>query len=418
MNKQHKLTLISLLFGTFLSAQTLTLQESIDKTLENHPDIKSSSLKIKQSESSYKSSYASYLPQVNLDANYNVTQTFVLPQNGTFNTIDDDGWSATASVKQKIWDFSQTSSKVDAANIDKTISQLSLKEMKALLVYKVKSLYETMIVESEAITVREKDLEAKIAYYKQSLALVKEGLKTKADASRFLSAVYSAKENLAAANASFDKAKTTLSLYMGEDIQEGVLLQTELLKQESTVDKSSEQEILNTNYTLKISTQNIEKNLLLHKSAKAKHYGSIDAIASYSHVDTLNAYDAKLAGITFSIPLYSGGRVSAESQKAKIGSSIAIEQKASQELALKDEFERLIIDIKHHNKTIEAKKAEIESAKETKKVLDGRYTEGLSTYIEVLDATSIVLNAKLGLLEAYYLKSMAINRIEYLKGKI
>jgi outer membrane protein TolC len=51
-------------------------------------------------------------------------------------------------------------------------------------------------------------------------------------------------------------------------------------------------------------------------------------------------------------------------------------------------------------------------------VLDGRYKEGLSTYIEVLDASSLVLDAKLGLLEAYYEKTLSIDRIDYLKGKI
>jgi len=38
-----------LLSSIALVAQTLTLQESIDKTLLNHPDIKSFQLKIQQS---------------------------------------------------------------------------------------------------------------------------------------------------------------------------------------------------------------------------------------------------------------------------------------------------------------------------------------------------------------------------------
>ena len=419
MNVPKITLLLGLTLGVGLYAETLSLQESIEKTLQNHPDIKSFALKVQQTNASYDAAFSDYLPQVNLQANYNAIQTFVfpVPATKTFGTEDDSGWSAGAYAKQKIWDFSKTSSQVDATKIDVDISKLSLADLKALLVYKVKGFYELMAVQAEAIKVREKDLETKVAYYDQAQALVKQGLKTNADASRFLSSVYIAKDNLSGAKAAYEKARNSLSLYMGETIAEDVDLESERLKRTLYIDETIEGEILAENYQLKIYSETIAKNQLLHKSAKASHFGSIDAVASYTHVDTLNSYDSKLLGVTLNIPLYSGGRVSAEAQKAEIGSQIAQEQKASKEMALKEEIESLFIDIEHYTQTIEAKKAQLASAKETEKVLEGRYKEGLSTYIEVLDATSLVLNAELGLLEAYYLRSMAINRIAYLRGE-
>ncbi len=411
------LLFINLLFVSGLCADTLTLQESIDKTLLNHPDIKSFMLKINQSEKSYNAAFADYLPQVNLQAEYNSLQTYTLPVNGVFNTIDDNGWGVGVSLKQKIWDFSKTSSKIKASKLDEEISQLSLQDAKALMAYKVKSLYGLMVVHNEAIRVRKKDLETKKAYYAQAKALVKQGLKTDADASRFLSSVYVAKDNLAIAIAAHEKAKTALSLYIGEKIKNDTELEYDIITKEYNFDADVEKEILESNYQIQIDTQNIAKNTLLHKSAQASHYGSFDAVASYNHLDTLNSYDSKLIGITYNVPLYSGGRTSAETQKARIGIRLAQEQKASKILALKEEISTLLIDIQRYNKTIEAKQAQENSANQTKKVLEARYKEGLSTYIEVLDSTALVLNAKLGVLEAYYSKSTAINRIEYLKGK-
>jgi len=141
-------------------------------------------------------------------------------------------------------------------------------------------------------------------------------------------------------------------------------------------------------------------------------------LASYSRVGSLNIYDTQLVGVVFNIPLYSGGRISAEAQDAQIGTQIAKEQKASKVLALQEEVSNLLLDIQRYNETIAAKKAQLHSAKSTQRVLDGRYKEGLSTYIEVLDASSLVLEAELGVLEAYYLKTLSIDRIDYLKGKI
>lgn len=412
-----KFLLFNLICASLFSSEMLTLQKSIDKVLQNYPDIKTYKLKIKQSQASYDSSFSAYLPQVNLQAQYNFTQTYVFPLNGSFNTLDNSGWNAGVNLKQKVWDFSQTASKVSASRVDKDISILSLKELQSLLVYKVKSLYELMVVQTEAIKVRTKDLESKEAYYAQSLALVQQGLKTKADANRFLSSVYVAKDNLCIAQTSYQKAKTSLSLYMNEKINANVVLEQEFLKREFNAERTIQKTVLEANYKLKIDKKSIEKNLLLHKSAKASHFGSIDMIASYNHIDTLNAYDSKLAGITLNIPLYSGGRVSAEAQKAEIGAQISQEQRNSRELALKEELSNLLLDIQKFNKTIAAKKAQLNAAKSTKDVLDGRYKEGLATYIEVLDATSLVLNAKLGLLEAYYSRALSIDRIDYLKGK-
>ncbi len=407
-----------LLFALSLQGQTLTLQQSIEKTLHNHPDLKAFTLQVEQSHTGYKSARSDYLPQVNLSAVYNPTQTYALPVNGKFQTVNDTYWSAGVSLKQKIWDFSKTRFAIDASKKEEDIAKLSLEDLKALIASKVKSLYELMVVQSEAIKVREADLHVKEAYYAQAKALFEQGLKTEADTSRFLSAVYAAKDNLSIAKASYEKARNSLSLYMGETIPNDVDLQNSVIKKEFNFHKNTQKEILNANNTLKIYEQNIEKNMLLHKSSKASHYGSLDLLASYNRIGSLNTYDAQLVGVALNIPLYAGGRLNAQAQNAQIAMQIASEQKASKILALKEETSNLVLDIKRYNATIAAKKAQLVSAKKTKRVLDGRYKEGLATYIEVLDANSLVLAAKLGLLEAYYAKTLSIDRIDYLRGKI
>jgi len=44
-----KIIFINLLLAFVLNAQTLTLQQSIEKTLIHHPDVKAFALKVKQS---------------------------------------------------------------------------------------------------------------------------------------------------------------------------------------------------------------------------------------------------------------------------------------------------------------------------------------------------------------------------------
>jgi outer membrane protein TolC len=412
------LCLLLLLSLEGLNAQTLTLRESITRTLAHHPDVKQFMLRIQQAEQGYNAAYADYLPQLDLSATYSPQTTYVLPVNGTFHTVNDTGWNAGLTLHQKVWDFAKTSSLVEASRKDEDISRLSLAEVKALLAYKVKSLYELLVVQREAIRVRQKDLESKKAFYAQSRALVKQGLKTNADANRFLSSVYVAEDNLAIAKASFDKAKTSLSLYMGIPIDENVKLQSSALKKKVHIHKYIEREVLESNYKMKMDSLSVDKNRLIHQSTRSAQFGSIDLVASHNRFSTLNNYNTDYVGVSYNVPLYTGGRMTAQEQQAKIGYQISQEQRASDEMALKEELRSLLIDIKRYGKTVKAKKAQLASAQSTLNVLKARYKEGLATYIEVLDSTTLVLNAKLGVLEAYYSRSLALDRIDYLKGKI
>lgn len=411
---------IAFMFSLPLMAQTLTMQECVEKTLSSHPDIKIFMLKVAQSEESYRASRSDYLPQVTLLGEYDPFRTYVMPQNGTFQTIDDDGWSAGAVVQQKVWDFSKTSSQMEAAQKEQKIAELSLNDAKAAMVYKVRSLYALMVVQREAVAVRHKDMEAKKALYEQANALVKQGLRTEADASRFLAAYFLAKDNLGIAEASLDKARTTMALYIDAPVPEDVELESDVIERGVFTiedDPVLQDEMLKNNLQIRIASESIDKSQLQYRAARASHYGSIDAVASYTRQDTLNRYDTSLVGVTLTIPLYAGGRIGAEAQQARIGMDIAKEQRVSRIIALREELDALLIDLKRYEKSIEAKEAQLNSAEATRKVLEARYKEGLSTYIEVLDATALSLNAELGLLEAWYGWEIAVNRIDYLIGK-
>ena len=399
-----------------LQAQSLSQDEAIEKALSYHPDIKRFILQVTSSEEGVKNSRSDYLPQVRLNAEYDPTRTYVLPQNGQFHTIDSDGWQAGVVLNQKIWDFGKTTSAIDSSKAETKIAALSLADAKALLAYNVKLQYNLMVVQRKAVEVRKKDMEAKEALYKQSEAMVKQGMKTRADSTRFLSSYYVAQDNLSIAEAAYEKASVALSLYIGETLPPDVVLQEDILSPQEHEDVAYTT-IENANPQLQSAKESVHKSALVYESVHASHYGSIDAVASYNYQDTLNSYDATLVGITLTVPLYVGGRISAQAQQAKLAEEASKAAYDSKALALQQEVQDLQVDLRRYEKTITAKKAQLEASNETLVLLNARYKEGLATYIEVLDATALYLNAELGLLEAYYSRSAILNRIDYLQGK-
>lgn len=400
-----------------LSAEALTLEECIDKTLKNHPDIKKLSLGVAQSKSLVDVAKADYMPQINVGAQYNPHNTFALPQNGEFKTITHDNWQVDAQINQKIYDFSKTDSTVKAYEKNQNIASLSLDDTKALLIYNVKNSYNLALLQTKALEVREKDLQAKDELYKQTEALVKEGIKTKADATSILSALYVAKDALAVTKADLNKALLTLSFYTGEKIDFNTALVDNTTSQNIQNEKSLLEDMLAKNYLLKSFKEEIERDGLIYDATKAQNYGSIDAVASFTHQNSINQYDTSLVGVSVKVPIYSGGRISAQTEQARISKEMTKEAYNSKKLLLEEEAQSLVIDLDRYKHTIKAKEALIESSKATKEVVEARYKEGVSTYIEILDATSTNLQAELGLLEARFAVNKIINRLEYLQGE-
>ncbi len=398
-----------------LYGQPLSLQNCIQKALHTHPDIKRFLLQVESSQKEVDITRSDYLPQLSFEAEYDPTRTYVFPANGIFNTRDDDGWRMGVTLKQKIWDFSRTNSLIKAQETQQEIAGLSLQDAKALLAYKVKLQYELVLVQQKAIDVRKHDFRAKKALYKQARAFVDQGLKTSADATRFLSSTSIAKDNLAIAESNLTKAEMVLSLYIGEPIPQNMTFENPEIK--TVVDRVDEKSVLENSPVLQGIEKKIKKNEFLYQATKASHYGSIDALASYSHIDTLNSYDSSLVGVMLSIPLYTGGRLSAREEQAFIDKQSAGNEYDAKVLELKQEFRTLLSDLKRYQHTIKAKNVQYKSARQTEEVMKGRYREGLATYIEVLDATAVKLDAQLGLLQATYDRSRTIHRLEYLQGK-
>jgi len=110
-------SIIALFFVFTLSvwADTLTLEKCIDIALKTHPDIKAWLYKTEQAKKDVSVQKSLRLPQVTVSAEYDPQRTYVMPQMGTIHTIDDDGWSVGAQLRQKVYDFSQTTGHIEAA---------------------------------------------------------------------------------------------------------------------------------------------------------------------------------------------------------------------------------------------------------------------------------------------------------------
>ena len=411
-------TTLLLMAALSLHADVLSLQSCIEKALKTHPDIRVFLLKTKQRLKGVAIQKGAWYPKVSAYAEYDPQRTYVMPQMGSFHTVDEDGWTAGVSINQRIFDFSRTSHAIQSAKTEADISQLSLKDAKSLMRYRVRIAYAQILVQEAALKARQKDLEAKKALYAQAKALVKQGLKTEADESRFLASVRRAEDALAVAHAAYAKAKIALEQYIGSPIPPDAEFETDILRHPDSTKRTPQvAEILQNNLDLKIAHKNEKAAQERYESKHAEHFGTIEVVAEANHFDALNRYDTTLLGVRYAVPIYTGGILSAQAEQEKLGQMMAAEERASKRRVVTQEVRSLLADLQESQKRIDARRAQMVSAKDTRELIQARYEEGLATYMEVLDAQAVWLDAKLGLLNAYYARAEQRFRLEYLNGK-
>lgn len=397
-------------------ARALSLDDAIRATVESHPDIKTFALQVDSSQKDEDGIKSELLPQVNLKVLYDPKATFALPANGAFSTVDDKNFVTTLSLNQKIFDFSKTSTQKRAYAKNKESSSLLLEDAKNYLAYKTKLLYKQIVITKELFEVNKKDVELKESYYNQALSLQKQGFKTVADSSRLLVALMEARETLASTSASLEHLLYKLSLYTKQKIDSSSDFDREVIFANKEVLRVNKDDLLLVP-KIQIEQKNIEKNDLLYESSYASHFGSFDFHASYSRYDTLSRYNSSVVGFEYNLPIFSGGKIDASAQRAKLQTKIAKEQKESKLLALEEDLDLLFTNLDRLEFSIKAKQSSVDAAKDAHDITLGRYKAGLSTYIELLDASNALLSSKIGLLDAYYTKSITIDEIDYLEGK-
>ncbi|WP_457605363.1 TolC family protein [Nitratifractor sp.] len=399
-----------------LGAGTLSLKRCVDLAVTTHPDVKSYLLQVSSEEQGVRMSRSARLPQVNVHASYHPTQTFVMPVMGTFHTQDESAWNAGVTLSQLLFDFGRSGHNVAASQIRHRIASLSLEEAKALMRYRVRVAYAQLLAQGEAVKARQKDLAAKRANLEQAKALVRQGLKTRADESRFLSAWYGARDALALAQAAYEKARIALEQYIGRPIPPGTRFEKGVLYR-GKIPGKKEERVLRDNLTLKIASENIRASQERYRATKLERFGSVELSADYEANDNLSRYNTFTAGVQYSAPIFSGGRHSAQSQQSRIATMIAAEELDSKKRAILQEYRSLRADLKEIRTRIAARRAQERSSLETMKLIEARYAQGLATYMEVLDAEAMWLEARFGLIDAYYARAATIFRLEYLDGK-
>ena len=161
----------------------------------------------------------------------------------------------------------------------------------------------------------------------------------------------------------------------------------------------------------------IRRDQAVSDAISKQPYGSVTLVASYGHDNSLSSYDTSQVGVRGSIPLYDGGKLDTDTQKSRIALSLAQKEYENTERVLWQELYDTLIDLNRFDETIAAKEGVMTATQKALSLMQGRYAQGLATYIDILESQSALENARIAHADAKFQKIRAWVHMQRLLNK-
>ena len=392
----------------------LTLDDCINLTLQNNPDIAASFSTQEAQKSQLKQSKSNYFPQVNANAAYNRSNS----NSTTGNSGTNNNYSAAVNATQLIYDFRQTSS---AVGIQEKAYQGAIQTTNALInntIYSLKVAYYAVLSAQEAENVYKQSVEQYTQQLKRAKAFYSVGTYPKIDVTSAQVNLNDAKLNLLTAQNAVKTRKQELLNIMGTALDPDFTLEMkdalppfELSLEEALQKaKTNRPELL----AKQLQVESARQNITLSKTGYAP---TLNANGSYGWSgNDFPLYDRWSAGASLNVPIFSGLSTYNKVEQAKQNLQTAYHNLTSMEQQIELEVKTAYLSLNNAKERIPVAELTAKQAKESYDLAVGRYKVGVGNYIEVKDAETSHSRAELAHIEAVFDYNLAVAKLKNAMG--
>ena len=413
-----------LILSVFISAavaQGYDLAECIGIALDNKQTLYSAELEVQSAEKGITGSYSGLLPSVNLSTSsgrthYPEQETISLDfENNKLDTSvsrSTSSMSTGLSINQTLYDGGRSFNTVRQARTNLDIAHLNQRQTRIQVIQNVASSYYGLLQAQQLLDVAEKNLNLS----EQQVDLVQKqfdvGAVRKTDLLKADVARGQAKVDVLNHKTALDNARRQLFNDMGmQDFGQSISAVADEWTDVQVLSSADALELLKTkNPSLLIQQSRISLGVLQVKMAKGVRLPSLGASMSYS----TNAEDSDALmeavkndwivgmNLSLSVPLYSGSRLSTNQQQAKLSQQKSENDYITYLNDLRVQVELLRKSLENYSEIIPINQSVVVSAEEDLKLVQGRYSLGSATILEVLDAQVSLIRSNSNLINTVH----------------
>jgi len=379
--------------------EALKLDRCVEIALKKQPNIIAAMNTVSINQSRVGQAKANYYPQIDLSSGYSKSSHF-----SSASSRSSDEYSSGVGLKQNIYDFGKTTTRVEIQRLNLNSSRLDLENVSDQIVFNVKQAYYGVLQAERNRDVAEEAVRQFKKHLEQAKGFYEVGTKPKFDVTKAEVDLSNAKLNLIKAENTIRVTRVILSNAMGvPDATEYSLVDNlTFVRYDVTLE-----DMLKMAYRQRADLRSI---LIKKKAAEASvqiskkdYYPTLSGNAAYSRVgERFPLEDGWNVGMTITFPVFSGFSTGYQVEEATANLNVlkANEEALRQGIVL--EVQQAYLNLKDAEERIPTAELTVKQAEENLEMANGRYAAGVGNPIEVTDAEVSLSNAKTAYIQSLY----------------
>jgi outer membrane protein len=390
--------------------QHLTLQQAWAMALRNHPQIQSEELRARAAQQDVTIARSNYLPQISGDAvrSFADNGTRIAAGDGINNPLIVDRGSYGLTVSQLITDFGRTASRLEAAKAGAAAEAARSEDTRELVLLEVARVYYNVLSAQALLRVADSAVGVRSDLLDKVSALRDAGLRSNLDVSFARRDANEAQQFQLQAQSAVANAMAALAEALGDSAPRKFLLEEPLTlplppptRFDDLLRAASDQ-----NPELQALKAEAQAAQSAYKAERASNYPTVSAVGyagetPIREAGTIGANYAA-AGITLNVPIFTGGRLTAESQKAELDAEAAQRDLEEKQNEIARDLRISLDDVQTAYTNIAAAKQVFTSAHAALELAQTSYEAGRSSIIELTEAQLEETRAAIGDSNAIY----------------
>ncbi len=378
--------------GMILPGARLTVDQCVAIALQRSPALQAASGAVNVGKSRVGQARSAWYPQLTVSGGYAKYSAVADPTNAV-----QDQYTANASVTQNLFDFGRTWNSVAVQQKNATAAREDLRNTNATIILNVKQAYYGLLQAEKNRDVLQETVKSFQQHLEQAKGFFEAGVKSKFDVTKAEVDLSNARLNLIRAENALRIARVTLNNAMGAPDAPDYTIEDTLAFRKTTISFADARERAFANRPdLRFQAARREAAESSLSLARSNYYPTLTGSASYIRSEENFPPEPAgwSAGVTLTIPLFSGFLTNNQVREAKENLVIArANEETLRQNALLD-VQQSFLKLQEAEERVGVAELTVQQAQENYDIAKGRYDAGVGSPIEETDALVALSNAK------------------------
>jgi outer membrane protein len=407
-------------------SDSITVEQAIGLTLQNHPAIRQAEHGMTASAARIDVNRSTLYPNISLDGEYariGPVPTFDLPGQGPLELAPYDNYNLRLGLRQTLYDFGRTNEAIKLAETSRQTAADNIDLVKFNLAYQTIGVFNSILILHQRIAVLDEQLQTLKQHLEMSVNKMKAGTATDFDTLTIQVRIALAQSDRIDAVHALETQEIMFRQLTGLPSDTPINLRGAFASDRVTLRPDSLMAVAEKQRPELILSHDAETNATAQ--SRLVSLGDKPLLALNLATGFKNGYEPNLntwrgnyaAGFELKIPVFNGQKTKHQEAEADANLNSVRAHTVDLERQIRSEVLQAMASVNSSLEKIASTETQVRQAEKAVSMARVRYTAGVITNLDLLDAETTLSQAKLIRLRAFYDYTVSLNALDRATGK-